>query len=87
MGSWVSRWIRSAQRKDGARIYRAWQESVDPAIRSRARLSDWKAGTLWIEVDSSAALEELSTYRRESILSTLGPEGVRDVRFVLARRR
>ena len=87
VGSWVQRWIRSTRASQGAKVYQAWQERVDPSLRGRARIRDLRSGTLWIEVDSSAALEELSTYGREAILSTLAPEGVRDLRFTLSRRR
>lgn len=87
VGSWVSQWIRSTRSSESARIYQAWEERVEPRLRGGARLSKWESGTLWVEVDSSAALEEISTYGRESILSELAPEGVREIRFVLARRR
>ncbi|MCZ6689435.1 MAG: DciA family protein [Planctomycetota bacterium] len=87
LGSSVSSWIRSARMGPGARIRKVWDDRVEPSLKVKARLAELKSDTLWVEVETSAALEEMATYGREPILRELASEGIREVRFVLPRKR
>lgn len=49
----------------------AWKATVGPELASDTRVSSFKDGTLRIEVRGSPLLQELSTFYRDSLLTSL----------------
>ena len=65
-----------------------WAEAVGPQIARRARASRFQDGTLWVEVDGSVWLHQLTVLRRDllrRINQRLGADHVRDLRFIHSR--
>jgi len=71
---------------DEHRLIAAWPRIVGPQIAAHASPRDVRAKTLWVVVDSSTWLHQL-TLLKPLLLAKLGPHTgkaeVRDVRFVI----
>jgi len=52
-------------------IYGAWEEIVGPDILRHARVAGFKAHKLYVDVDSSAHMQELRTFYKQQILKDL----------------
>ena len=66
----------------------AWPELVGPRVASHARAVAFRDGTLHVEVEGSAWMQELGYLKRDlvrRINQQLGSENVREVRFTLPR--
>ncbi len=73
----------------GWRAVEAWPELVGPRVARHARAVAFREGTLQVEVEGSAWMQELGYLKRDlvrRINQHLGAEDVRDVRFTLPRR-
>ncbi len=74
----------------GWKAVEAWPALVGPRVALRTRAVAFRDGTLHVEVEGSAWMQELSYLKRElvqRINQELGGEHVRDVRFMLPGRR
>ena len=72
----------------GWRAVQEWPEIVGPRLARRARAVDFRDGTLVIEVEGSAWMQEVGYLKRELIRkidARLGAGVVRDVRVTLPR--
>jgi hypothetical protein len=72
----------------GWRAVQEWPEIAGPRLARRARAVDFHDGTLVIEVDGSAWMQEVGYLKRELIRkidARLGAGVVRDVRVILPR--
>jgi len=70
----------------GWRAVEAWPELVGPRVARHARAVAFRDGTLQVEVEGSAWMQELGYLKRDlvrRINQHLGAEDVRDVRFTL----
>ena len=73
----------------GWRAVEAWPELVGPRVARHARAVAFREGTLQVEVEGSAWMQELGYLKRDlvrRINQHLGAEDVRDVRFTLPHR-
>jgi predicted nucleic acid-binding Zn ribbon protein len=73
----------------GWRAVEAWPKLVGPRVARHARAVSFREGTLQVEVDGSAWMQELGYLKRDlvqRINQQLGGEHVRDVRMMLPRR-
>jgi len=65
-----------------------WARVVGPRIAARSRAVTFQAGTLVVEVDGSAWMQELNVLKRQLIKTLnreLGSATVREVRYVVPR--
>jgi hypothetical protein len=66
-------------------ILRVWNNLIDPAITKHAKPVGLAKGTLFVDVDSSAWLDEIVRYRRREILQRLrhsfGPDLIQRISF------
>ena len=65
-----------------------WARVVGIRIASHSRAVSYNQGTLEVEVDGSAWMQELNILKRQLIRTLnreLGPDTVRDVRYVVPR--
>jgi predicted nucleic acid-binding Zn ribbon protein len=72
----------------GWRAVKGWPEAVGPQVARRARAVSFHEGTLVVEVDGSAWLQELSILRRDLVRQVnrhLGSQHVRDLRLINSR--
>ena len=72
----------------GWRAVEAWPELVGPRVARHARAVAFREGTLQVEVEGSAWMQELGYLKRDlvrRINQQLGCEEVRDLRFTLPR--
>ena len=72
----------------GWRAVSAWPELVGPRVASHARAVAFRDGTLHVEVEGSAWMQELAYLKRDlvrRINQQLGGDDVRDVRLMLPR--
>ena len=72
----------------GWRAVREWPDAVGPQVARRARAVSFQDGTLVVEVEGSAWLQELSILKRELVRQLnrrLGAHPVRDIRFMYTR--
>ena len=53
--------------KRDAKVFRAWNDALDPLTRSKTRAVSFRQGTLTIEVSSAPQLAELRTFRGEAL--------------------
>ena len=87
----VARVLRGLGLEDallGWRAVQEWPEIVGPRLARRARAVEFRDGTLVIEVDGSAWMQEVGYLKRELIRkidARLGAGIVRDVRVILPR--
>ena len=73
----------------GWRAVEAWPELVGARVARHTHAVAFRDGTLLVEVEGSAWMQELTYLKRDlvrRIQQTLGGEDVRDVRFTLPRR-
>jgi predicted nucleic acid-binding Zn ribbon protein len=73
----------------GWRAVEAWPELVGTRVALHSRAVAFRDGTLHVEVEGSAWMQELGYLKRDlvrRIQQHLGSEDVRDVRFLLPRR-
>ena len=73
----------------GWRAVEAWPELVGARVALHSRAVAFRDGTLHVEVEGSAWMQELGYLKRDlvrRIQRHLGSEDVRDVRFTLPRR-
>jgi predicted nucleic acid-binding Zn ribbon protein len=68
-------------------ILKVWNSLIDPNITKHAQPANLVRGTLFVNVDNSAWLDEIVRYRRREILSRLqtafGPDLVQKISFRL----
>ena len=72
----------------GWRAVQEWPDVVGPRVSHHTRAVDFRDGTLRVEVEGSAWMQELGYLKRDLIKRInqhLGSELVRDVRFVVPR--
>jgi predicted nucleic acid-binding Zn ribbon protein len=72
----------------GWRAVTEWPDAVGPRIARRARAVRCEEGTLLVEVEGSAWLQELSMLKRDlarRINERLGQPHVRDIHLITAR--
>ena len=88
LGELVDRWMkknRARERVDAASLFGRWRDVVGEELSRKTRVVDVRGGELIVEVNSSALLNELSTYGREDIMESLRGidefHGVKTVRF------
>lgn len=87
----VARVLRGLGLEDallGWRAVKEWPEIAGPRLARRARAVEFRDGTLVIEVDGSAWMQEVGYLKRELIRkidARLGAGIVRDVRVTLPR--
>ena len=87
----VARVLRDLGLEDallGWRAVKEWPEIAGPRLARRARAVEFRDGTLVIEVDGSAWMQEVGYLKRELIRkidARLGAGIVRDVRVTLPR--
>jgi hypothetical protein len=65
------------------RVRAAWEQAAPAALREQARLVDLKRQDLWVEVSSSAWMQELQFLKPrilEALEKFLGPGVIREVR-------
>jgi hypothetical protein len=74
VGEVLRGWLKEnkvRERIAASSIFTKWKQIVGEEIGARTRVIEAAAGELVIEVDSSALLNELSTYYRQEILDSL----------------
>jgi len=93
VGVVLRRWARRSgvlKSSERERLWDAWQ-GVAGKDAAHTALEGMRKGVLWFTVDSSAVLQELSSFRRDELLEALRREVktyfVRDIRFRLEKRR
>ena len=72
----------------GWRAVREWPDAVGPQVARRARAVSFQKGTLVVEVDGSAWLQELSILKRDLVRRVnqrLGTSFVQDISLIHAR--
>jgi predicted nucleic acid-binding Zn ribbon protein len=72
----------------GWRAVREWPDAVGPQVARRARAVSFQTGTLFVEVDGSAWLQELSILKRDLVRRVnqrLGASIVQDISLIHAR--
>ena len=72
----------------GWRAVTEWPDAVGPQVARRARAVSFQEGTLVVEVEGSAWLQELSILKRDLVRQVnrrLGSQHVRDLRLINAR--
>ena len=72
----------------GWRAVREWPDAVGPQIARRTRAVRFEEGTLVVEIEGSAWLQELSMLKRDllrQVNQRLGSQHVRDLRLINAR--
>ena len=63
--------LRMDRRRGEAEIVRVWNNSIDPSITAHAHPVGINKGTLFVNVDNSAWLDEIVRYRRREMLDRL----------------
>jgi predicted nucleic acid-binding Zn ribbon protein len=63
--------MRLEQRLDESRILSVWPRIIDPMVVAHATPAGFAKGTLFVNVDSNAWLDEIVRYRRHEILERL----------------
>ena len=63
--------LRRAGRSAGRALHEAWPDVIGPKLEPHTRLRAFKGGRLYVEVDSSALLHELSNFRAAELLARL----------------
>ena len=82
--------LRIEERTREGALATAWDRAAGPELSSRARPVAFRTGTLTVEVEGAALLQEVRGFRARSLLSALkalpGGSKVRELRFVPAGR-
>lgn len=77
--------LKLDQRAAEANIIKVWNTILDPTITAHAQPTGYRNGVLYVGVDSSTWLHELTRYRKDEILeglqNALGKDFVRQVVF------
>lgn len=63
--------LRLDARQAEAELVKVWNASIDPVVTAHAQPANLHKGTLFVNVDSSAWLNEIVRYRRKEILDRL----------------
>lgn len=63
--------LRLDARQAEAEIVKVWNSLIDPVVIAHAQPANLHKGTLFVNVDSSAWLNEIVRYRRKEILDRL----------------
>ena len=63
--------LRLDARQAEAEIVKVWNSLIDPVVTAHAQPANLHKGTLFVNVDSSAWLNEIVRYRRKEILDRL----------------
>ena len=63
--------LRLDARQAEAEVVKVWNALIDPAVTAHAQPANLQKGTLFVNVDSSAWLNEIVRYRRKEILERL----------------
>ena len=73
------------RRRGEAELVKVWNSLLDPRVTAHAQPAGLHKGTLFVNVDSSAWLDEIVRYRRREILDRLqhsfGKEMVKKISF------
>ena len=72
----------------GWRAVREWPDAVGPQVARHARAVSFHEGTVVVEVEGSAWLQELSILKRDLVRQLnrhLGSQHVRELRLINAR--
>jgi predicted nucleic acid-binding Zn ribbon protein len=91
LGEALSGALRTMGLDEGLRGWDAvseWAEAVGPQIARRARARRFHDGILWVEVDGSVWLHQLTMLKRDllrRIHERLGAGSVRDLKFINSR--
>jgi Dna[CI] antecedent, DciA len=67
------------RRRAETEIVKVWNHLMDPAVAAHAQPVGLRNGTLFVNVDSSAWLDEIVRYRRKEILTRLQHSFGRDL--------
>ncbi len=77
--------MHRAGRRRARGMAERWAAAISPSEAEHTRLRSFKGGVLRINVDSSALLQELVTYRRAGLLERINADGAQpavvDIRF------
>jgi len=71
------------------RVRAVWERAVPEAFQEQARLVDLKRRELWVEVTSSAWVQEFQFFKPKILAAleqALGPGVIREVRFRVGKR-
>ena len=63
--------MRMDRRRDEAEVVKVWNNLISPEVTAHAQPAGLHKGTLFINVDNSAWLDEIVRYRRKEILNRL----------------
>ena len=92
LGDALSGSLRTMGLDGGLRGWEAvtgWAEAVGPQIARRARAARFHDGILWVEVDGSVWLHQLTMLKRDLLLrihERSGDGSVRDLKFINTSR-
>ena len=77
--------LRLDARQAEAEVVKVWNALIDPAVTAHAQPANLHKGTLFVNVDSSAWLNEIVRYRRKEILermqNSFGKSAVQKISF------
>ena len=83
----VVKQINLDKKQSDLEILKVWNNLLDPNITAHAQPANLVRGTLFVNVDNSAWLNEIVRYRRREILSRLqtafGPDLIQKISFRL----
>jgi len=86
----VLREMKFRNRSRVAGLRDVWREAVGPEISPHTRLGGFRNGVLFIEVDSSGRLQELSSFYKDEILQKLRQKArglyIAELKFTLTQR-
>ena len=83
--------LRDMGLESGLRGWQAlteWPQAVGPQIARRSRAVRFQDGVLWVEVEGSVWLHQLTVLKRDLIRKIgerIGPDTIRDLRFINSR--
>jgi predicted nucleic acid-binding Zn ribbon protein len=80
--------IRLERKLSDLEIVKVWNHLIDPVVVAHAKPAGLAKGTLFVNVDSNAWLDEIVRYRRKEILRLLrhsfGPDLIQKISFRVA---
>jgi hypothetical protein len=84
----VLKGIRLERKLSDLEIVKVWNHLIDPVVVAHAKPAGLAKGTLFVNVDSNAWLDEILRYRRKEILRLLrhsfGPDLIQKISFRVA---